>query len=273
MTRAAAPPAPRLVIKDELCARVEVCDSSSGKVVRKTYRDRPFLLWRTFLRRARAGREFRNLSFTRDAGIPCVEPRDWGETRRLGCVPSSWLETGYVEDAIALSRVIRAMDPMDHEALSLRRRLAKEFGTLIRSLHQAGIVWGTLTTRNLLLVQQSERPRLLACDMPRAMRFGRSVLGTRRALVDLFNACFSPTRCREFSRSDRCAMLLCYCGGSRAELRRLWRALHGRSRWRNRAETGTLLAVYSLLTPLRGKLAPREFSRRSSPEGPPRRTA
>ncbi len=116
-------------------------------------------------------------------------------------------------------------------------------------MHRAGILWCTLTPRNVLVQGEPGCERLLVCDMPAALCFSGSIVGTRRALLDLWDASASQSRRRELTRGDRLALLLAYADGDRALARRSWRALVRRPRWRNRAGKALLRAWFDYLLP------------------------
>lgn len=218
------------ILKEELCARVEVLEIDGRPVVRKTYYSRPFLLWRTFLLTSRAAREYRNLAAIHAAGVACVRPVSWSETRVCGCVPSCAVLTDYVADAPSLEEVMRAPDT------GVRRELATAVGRLIGDLHRAGIVSCRITPRNFLVPGGARSPHgLMLCDQPAAVRFRDSVVGRSAALIDLYDMAFSPSRLQMFSCTERLRMLIAYTEGERATARTLWRKLRRRPRWWNRS--------------------------------------
>lgn len=231
-----------LVLKDELCTRVEIVAQHGRRLLVKTYRNRPFLLWRTLLLASRAAREYRSLRRLFEAGAPCIEPVWFDELRVGGCVPWSRLATVFVEDHRSVRDLLA-----DRCAPALRRSLAIRIGRTLRRVHDAGVLWGTPSPRNFLAADGGEDGELLACDMPGAVHARGSIAGTTRALIDLFDACFSRQRRRDFSATDRAALLLEYAAGDRTELRRLWRLLSRRSPAGNRARKGLLRTLHTYL--------------------------
>jgi hypothetical protein len=228
-------------------ARVERVGSGSDAVVRKTYRNRGLRLLQTFLRRARAEREYANLALVAARGLPCTEPVGCSAERRLGFVRSSTLVTRYVADARPLKAVLA-------EAPRAQRRvLARALGELLAALHAAGVLWCTPMPRNVLvqgpLVQGSgARPRLLLCDLPAAIDFGHPV-PRRCALLDLFDAFASPSRRREWSRTERLRGLIAWARGDRGAARRACAALHRRSVAGHRVRKNFVMALRTYILP------------------------
>jgi hypothetical protein len=227
------------ILKEELCTRVEILDRDNGRIVRKTYRSRPFLLWRTFLMSSRAAREYRNLAAISAAGVPCVRPVSWSETRIGGCVPESAICTEFVDRAPSLKDVLACLDPHRPEDVSNRRRLCEWIGRLVRELHAAGFVSCRITPRNFLVQHDASGPRrLLLCDQPAAVQLNGSAIDRRSALVDLYDMAFSRARVETFSAPERLRMLLAYANGDLARARTVWRRLARRPRWWNRSLRG-----------------------------------
>ena len=237
----------RAILKDEPYTTIEYLEDRA--VLRKTYRSRRFLLWRSFLQASRAARECAALRAARDRGVPSIDAVAWGETRRAGCVASSWLETGFVEGCRSMRDLLRAAPAGGNRAARERRRLASHAGRLFGALHRSGILWCTLTPRNVLVQGEVDDGRLLVCDMPSAICYPGSIVGTRRALIDLFDGAARSSRQRELSRGDRFSILLGYTGGDRPHARRLWRVLARRSLSRNKFEKGALKALRCYVMP------------------------
>jgi hypothetical protein len=81
------------------------------------------------------------------------------------------------------------------------------------------------------------------CDTPGCLLAARDLRGGRLARIDLFLAAFSPSRRREWSRSERLRWLCGYAGGERAAARRLWRVMDRRSGLRNVVERAFAMTV------------------------------
>jgi tRNA A-37 threonylcarbamoyl transferase component Bud32 len=231
---------PRTVLKDEPGARVELLGSGADAVVAKTYRNRGLRLLQTLWRRPRAAREFDNLAAVAAAGIACTPPRQWSAVRRLGCVLESTLVTSFVADTAPLKAVLAAAPPALRAPT--RRRLAAELGQLLLRLHAAGILWATPMPRNVLVAGAAERAQLVLSDAPAAVCWPHAVPDAA-VLLDLYDAVASPSRCRDWSRSERMRCLLAYAAGDCARARTLWRALARRTRAGHRLRKNLLMAL------------------------------
>ena len=238
------PPTPyeALVLKDERDTRVERIRLDGVEVVRKVYRTRPFLLWRTLGLASRAERERNNLAAVHGAGVPCVRPLAWSETRRFGCVVQSTLITEFVADAPSLKEWLGRLRGDDR----VRMALARGLGRLLATLHEHGFLGCRITPRNVLVAGDPGAARLLLLDLPEAIGFGRSIHGRAVATIDLYDAALSASRRAQFSSSERLRILLAYCGGDRDAARALWRRCARRSRAGNRARKGWRAAIDKL---------------------------
>jgi hypothetical protein len=234
--------ASRRVLKDEPDTTVEVLGDGAAAVVRKVYRNRGTRWLQSFGRRCRARREFDNLTAMAAAGVPCTPPLAWSERRRGGLVAASTLVTGFVAGTATLKQVLRTLaDRRDPGSARTRAALATAMGRLCRHLHLAGIAWGTPMPRNALVVGDPSAARLVVCDTPAALVLGRSLLGTELALHDLFDGAFSPSRRRDWSAVERLRLLRAYAAADRDLVRRCWRTLARRPRWRH--DLGRALAM------------------------------
>jgi len=220
------------VLKNEPWTRVAKVSEEGRLLVRKTYTYPAHRCWRTILQRPRAEREARALGVAEAAGIPCLRPVQFGGRRRLGGVVSSWITTVFEDHTRPLRDYLRQPPPTSVPGgwSRLRRRLGIAMAGLVRDLHQAGVVWLTLTPRNFLVKGQPEAATLLVSDMPKAICFPKSMVGKGAARLDLFDMCFAPARRLQFSRADRLGMLIRYCDGDRTAARRLWRRLCRRTK-------------------------------------------
>jgi Lipopolysaccharide kinase (Kdo/WaaP) family len=237
------PPFSSHVLEENMVSRVERIEFDENRfVIRKTNRTRPFLSWRTFLMQSCASREFSNLKWLCEAGIPCVRPLDWGETRVLGCAPRCYLVTEFV-DARNLQAVIAALPQSRSSNTAMRRVLVTKFGELTAAVHRLGVLSTTLQPRNVLVGGDPRNPHLLLCDQPAMIAWPHSVHATRRAEIDLYDVAFSLGRRREFSHTERYRLLLGYTDGDRAAVRRIWRKLFRRPRWVHRMLKSLPLAV------------------------------
>lgn len=246
----------RTTLKAEDAATIELLGAGDDLVVRKTYHNHGVRWWQSCGRRSRAQREFDNLRATAAAGLPCTEALAWTEVRRHGCVDESTLLTRYLAPSRPLKAVLAEL-PRDG-APATRRRLAAATGRLVARMHRAGILWCSAMPRNVLVLGDVTEAKLAICDVPAAVRVGHSLHGGRLADVDLFDAVFSPSRCRDWSTTERMRWLRAYHDGDRAAVRRSWRRLHRRTLWRHEATTAlTMFWFLYVLLPLRSRRSPR----------------
>ncbi len=243
-----------MLLKDAPEAVVELFDTAHGRCVRKTYRNRGLQWWQTFARTSRAAREFANLAAMHRLGVPCTEPVSWSEHRRLGFVDESSLVTRFLPQATTLKQFLVAhdgdasssADPSGVARRRLRLRIVTAAGRLVRQLHAGGMLWNTPMPRNMLLVGDPHAANLAVCDVPGAITYPGSILGSAVATIDLFRAAFSPSRCRDYTPTERRRWLLAYTAGDRAQTRRLWRTLSRRTTMGNdlRRSLSTVRNVY-----------------------------
>ena len=245
----------RVVLKEEPEALVELLGIGASAVVRKTYRNRGIRWWQTFARRSRAEREFENLQHIDVSGTTCPRPLDWSAKTRFGFVNESALVTSYLPDCTTLKSVLA--DEVSDRNHAERQTLISAAGRLVGNLHRSGFLWCTPMPRNMLVVGDPAKGSLAACDTPQGIAVRRSVHATSLALIDLFDAAFSPSRCKDYSRTERLRWLLGYCDGDHGLTRRLWRTLSRRKVWRH--DLTRALAVFwfvYILRPLRGHRSP-----------------
>ncbi len=206
------------VLKEQSGTRVEL--SGRGRTVRKTFRVPAHLRWRTFGLASRAEREAENLGRLREAGIPAVRPVDWSESRTLGFVTECTLETEFIE-ARPLEELLR-----DDQAPEVRLSVITRCGHLLRQLHEAGFLCLSLQLRNVLVDAELE---LHILDQPRLLAYPRSLLGTRPALIDLWDAAYSEGRRGYLSSDEVRSLVLAYCAGDPARGDAIDRGLRSRS--------------------------------------------
>ena len=236
-----------VVLKDEPDARVEILGAGTDAVVCKTYRTTGLRWLQTFFRRSRAARECRNLVVVTAAGVPCLQPLGWSAVRRGPGTASSKLVTRLQTDAVSLKQ---ALDELPRNARA-RQALATADGALLARLHTAGVLWCTPMPRNVLVVGDPAQADLRVCDTPACIVTERNLRGGRLARIDLFLAAFSPSRRREWSRTERLRWLLGYAAGDRREARRLWRAMAGRGELRNDVERAFAMTALARILALR----------------------
>jgi hypothetical protein len=247
-----------VVLKDEPEARVEILGDGPDAVVRKTYRTTGLRWLQTFCRRSRAEREHANLAVVAAAGVPCLQPLGWSAARRGPGTASSTLVTKLLPDAAPLKRALAALPP----PARARQALATADGALLARLHAAGVLWCTPMPRNVLVVGDPAQADLRVCDTPACLVTDRDLRGGRLARIDLYLAVFSPSRRREWSRTERLRWLVGYAAGDRREARRLWRAMAGRGALRNVVERAFAMTVLArILRPVRADRAPTPTAR------------
>ena len=217
----------RVSLKEERDVRIEVLGDADEAVVCKTYRNSGTRWFQTLCRASRAHREFENLRAVRQTGVRCIEPVTWSERRRYCGVDASMLATRLLPGCQPLKRVLAELPPASR--FSTRRRLIGAMGRLVATLHRHGVLWCAAMPRNVLVVGDPDRTELAVCDVPAAIQVGRSLHGSRLALIDLFDGAFSPSRRADFSATDRLRWLLAYNGDDRETARRLWHRLDRRS--------------------------------------------
>lgn len=224
-----------LVLKSEPGTRVARVSEKGRLLVQKTYTYPPAWRWRTILQPSRAEREARGLRAAAAAGIPCLQVIRIGGQRYLGTVLHCSITTLFEADTTPLRDYLRTSPATSYHGgwPRLRRDLGLAMAGLVRDLHQAGILWLTLTPRNFLVKGPPEDLHLLVSDMPKALCFETSILGRSAARVDLYDMCFSPQRRVQFTGTDRLAMLIRYCAGDRSTARVLWRRLRRRTKFGN----------------------------------------
>lgn len=232
------------IIKDDRKSLVEQIKTSEGMVARKTYRIHPGLVWRTFHQRSRAKREYENLAALVRTGVPSIAPISFSEERRLGFASSSTIVTAWIDQSKDLWDVLTTRDRSKPKGRERRLWLMREYGRLMRSLHENGFLSTTSYPRNVVIAKDENGSRLLFCDQPRMVCFGGSILGKRRADLDLYDIVFSSHRTVQMSRRERYEFLLAYASGEREWVRVAWRRLERRSRWFNQMAKRACHALY-----------------------------
>jgi len=242
-------------------ATVECLGVKPAALVRKTYYNRGLRYWQSFGRRSRAQREHDNLLAVARTGANCTVAIGWYEHRRWGMLKTSTLVTRYLPDSVCLKQVLVTLC----QRLDYRQRcsLAAGLGHLLATLHRGGFLWGAPMPRNVLVLGEPSLGRLAVCDTPAGIDFGRNLHGSRSALLDLFDAVFSPSRCRDWTRTERLRVLRAYTDGHRVPLRRLWHQLSRRPRWWHDCLRAQVMFWYGyLLQPLLRRVSMRHKTTR-----------
>lgn len=160
-------------------------DPDGACPVSKVYRTPPRLAWRTLCMTSRARREYHNLVYAQTRGLPVVRPLGWSETRRLGCVWFSQITTGWVPGENLILYMKKPGKPS-----AMRDEVIGQVGEMLAAMHRAGFAWGTALPRNVMVEPPSpdlDLPRVSALDCPYAFCTGKDMIGSQRALFDLWS--------------------------------------------------------------------------------------
>lgn len=210
-------------------ASVECIGLGPETLVRKTYHNRGLRYWQSFGRRSRAQREYLNLQAVARTGAACTEAVGWFEQRRWGLLQTSTLVTRYLVGSVCLKQVLNTLGKQHDNPT--RRALAAGLGQLLATLHRGGFLWGAPMPRNVLVLGDPAMGQLAVCDTPAGIDFGTNLHASQRALLDLYDAAFSPSRCRDWTRVERLRIVRAYAAGDRRAMRQIWRSLRHRQRW------------------------------------------
>lgn len=239
---------PRTVLKDEpdtLVVRLVVPTPAGGSdaIVEKTYRVRGLRWLQSWWRKSRAQREHDHLATIVRAGVPCLAPIGWSATKRFPFgFRDSTLRTRFLPDSVPLKQVLRTLHRDGADART-RGRLAAAMGALVADLHAAGVLWCTPMPRNVLVQGDPALAQLAVCDTPACIAAGRSLRHSRLCRIDLFLGAFSPSRRRDWSRTERLRWLLGYTHGERQAARTLWRTMARRGSLQNECERALAMAT------------------------------
>lgn len=240
----------RTVLKDEPDTLVEqlvvpTADGGDDTVVVKTYRVRGLRWLQSWWRKSRAQREHDHLATIVRAGVPCLEPLGWSAVKRFPFgFRSSTLHTRFLADSVPLKQVLRTLGHRGADART-RGRLAAAMGALVADLHAAGVLWCTPMPRNVLVLGDPALARLAVCDTPACIAARRPLLGSRLCRIDLFLGAFSPSRQRDWSRTERLRWLLGYTRGDRKTARTMWRTMARRGSLQNELERAFAMVVWT----------------------------
>ena len=194
------------LIKSESRVRLLLLDPEPPhpRVIFKIYRIPGHLAWRTLGMVSRANREFTALMEAHRHGLPVVCPHRWLEARALGALSFSAISLELVQGS-NLETVLQNNNTTTEQ----RRQLARKAGSLLRSLHTAGMYWGTAYPRNVLLRQDSAA-ELMVIDTPYAHWHGRDLSGSESALSDLRGMVRTKKGRWGFDRQEQEQLLLGY---------------------------------------------------------------
>jgi len=184
---------PGILIQDE--SRIRIVMSATGDLstrrISKIYRTPLALTWRDLFRYPQAQREFENLQYAFQKGLPVAEPLGFGLKRFPGRDWFSQLTTGYLEGATL--RDVLGQPGRDEEELAA---LVGEAARLVARMHKAGLIWGTAHSGNFMVNSKSGNP-MSAFDFPYALCTDKNMVGSRFALYDVWNMTVDfRTQCR-----------------------------------------------------------------------------
>lgn len=209
------------VLKNESRARVLLLDKERfAPIVLKIYRTPSRLAWRTIGCASRANREFTVMMKAHRLGLSIARPWYWLERRSAGRVEFSALALEAVDGSDLESWLIREQGSPEQ-----RRCAAEATGRLLGEFHRAGLLWGTASSRNLLMPGGSVN-ELLAIDMPYARLHGRDIRDSTHALMDLGLALLLSDGQNAFDDREREALMRAYCMGNKGEAHALNEQLH-----------------------------------------------
>jgi hypothetical protein len=152
-------------------------------------------------------------------GLPVVRPRYWLERRERGCVAFSALTLDAIDGPDLESWLLDGVG----DAVQ-RRAMAEACGRLLGRFHRAGLFWGTVTPRNLLL-PGGDSERMCAIDLPYARFHGHDISGDNHAMADLGCALLMSDGQLAFDDTERAALVLGYCDGDEQRAKSLNRDL------------------------------------------------
>lgn len=112
-------------------------------------------------------REFRNLAFLREKGVPAVRPVAAAAETGGGRLLWHALLTEHVPDAVDLERRLATPGDPVRDDRRVRRRVAELLGRHVHRMHGEGFVHRDLYVRNVLVRVDEDGPSLWFCDCRR----------------------------------------------------------------------------------------------------------
>lgn len=198
-----------VLIQDEPRVRIvlSLAEGTGARQVSKIYRTPLSLTWRDVIRYPQAQREFENLQYAFQNGLPVAEPLGFGLRRQVGRDWYSQLTTAFLEGITlrdALAQNIPGMDELIGMA-----------GRLVATMHRKGMVWGTAHSGNFM-VHSGSPATMSAFDFPYAFCTGKDRAGSRLALYDVWNMVVDfRTQC---GLEERLVRIFLDAYGSRADV-------------------------------------------------------
>jgi tRNA A-37 threonylcarbamoyl transferase component Bud32 len=185
-----------VLVQDEPKIRIVlslVPDSQTPQIT-KIYRTPLALTWRDLFRVPQAQREFDNLQFAFQKGLPVAEPVAYRVKRRIGQDWFSQLTISFLEGD-TLWEVLNQPGTTEKQTTELIRKASR----LIAMMHRAGLVWGTVHFGNFM-VNDSAENLLTAFDLPYTLCAAKDMRNSRYALYDLWSM---ERTCRAMRGLDR----------------------------------------------------------------------
>lgn len=179
-----------VLIQDEPRVRIvlSLAEGTGARQVSKIYRTPLALTWRDVIRYPQAQREYENLQYAFQKGLPVAEPLGFGLRRRPGSDWYSQLTTAFLEGTTLRDALARNSAGIDE--------LVGMAGRLVATMHRAGMVWGTAHSGNFM-VHSGSPATMSAFDFPYAYCTGKDMTGSRLALYDVWNMVVDfRTQCR-----------------------------------------------------------------------------
>jgi tRNA A-37 threonylcarbamoyl transferase component Bud32 len=112
-------------------------------------------------------REFKNLEFLREKGIPAVKPVAAAAETRRGRLVAHALLTEHVPESVDLARRLATPGDPVREVPAIRRRTAELIGRHVHRMHQEGFVHRDLFARNVVVRVEEDQPSVWFCDCRR----------------------------------------------------------------------------------------------------------
>jgi tRNA A-37 threonylcarbamoyl transferase component Bud32 len=151
-------------------------------------------------------REFKNLEFLREKGVPAVKPIAAASETRRGRLVAHALLTEHVPDSLDLARRLATPGDPVREVPAVRRRTAELIGRHVHRMHQEGFVHRDLFARNVIVRVEEDQPSVWLCDCRR----GGPPSLTWKAFHDL--ATLDGDLKGAMPRTDRLRALSAYAG-------------------------------------------------------------
>lgn len=194
------------VIKSESRSRVTLLEAEGrAALVLKIYRTPPRLAWRTIGLASRANREFTVMMNAHRRGLDVARPLYWLERRNSGRLELSALALEVIDGPDLESWLLEESPDAEQ-----RLHAAYAAGGLLGRFHRAGLFWGTVNPRNILL-RGGDPGSMTAIDMPYARMHDRDLTGGAHAMMDLVLAFQLSDGRTAFDATERSRFLLAYC--------------------------------------------------------------